>query len=85
MSKSTLTDRQREVLGFIAECIRERGYPPTVREIGTRFGIRSPQGVMCHLKALERRGWIIREPHQARAIRLLRTDEQAAAGTDNGV
>ena len=47
-----------------------RGYGPTVREIGNEFGIRSPNGVMCHLKALEKKGLIIREAHMARAIQL---------------
>ena len=50
--------------------IRNRGYGPTVREIGSQFGIRSPNGVMCHLKALERKGLITRESHMSRAIQL---------------
>ena len=52
------------------EKILVRGYGPTVREIGNEFGIRSPNGVMCHLKALEKKGLIIREPNMARAIQL---------------
>jgi repressor LexA len=51
-----LTKRQREVYEFIREKIRDRGYGPTVREIGGEFDISSPNGVMCHLKALGRRG-----------------------------
>ena len=66
----TLTERQREVYDFVRERIINRGYGPTVREIGTKFGIRSPNGVMCHLKALEKKGLIIREAHMARAIQL---------------
>src|SRR5207248_2433632 len=50
-----LTDRQREVYEFIRGKIRGRGYGPTVREIGAQFGIASPNGVMCHLRALERK------------------------------
>ncbi len=65
-----LTARQREVYIFIREKIRSRGYGPTVREIGTEFGIVSPNGVMCHLKALEKKGLILREPHMSRAITL---------------
>lgn len=65
-----LTDRQREVYEFIREKIRGRGYGPTVREIGERFHINSPNGVMCHLKALEKKGLISREPNMSRAIQL---------------
>jgi repressor LexA len=65
-----LTDRQREVYRFIREKIRSRGYGPTVREIGAEFGIASPNGVMCHLRALERKGLVDREPNLSRAITL---------------
>lgn len=65
-----LTKRQREVYEFIREKIRSRGYGPTVREIGTQFNISSPNGVMCHLKALEKKGLINREPNMSRAIML---------------
>ena len=50
---SQLTERQREIYDFIREKIETRGYGPTVREIGLGFDIKSPNGVMCHLKALE--------------------------------
>ena len=65
-----LTPRQLEVYQFIREKIRSRGYGPTVREIGTEFGISSPNGVVCHLKALEKKGLITREPNMSRAIQL---------------
>jgi repressor LexA len=65
-----LTERQREVYDFIRDKIRHRGYGPTVREIGTAFNISSPNGVMCHLKALEKKGLITREPNMSRAIML---------------
>jgi repressor LexA len=66
-----LTPRQREIYQFIRKKIQGRGYGPTVREIGTEFGIRSPNGVMCHLKALQKKGLIHREPNMSRAIQLL--------------
>jgi repressor LexA len=69
-SLDKLTERQREVYEFIREKIRNRGYGPTVREIGTQFDISSPNGVMCHLKALEKKGLINREPNMSRAIML---------------
>lgn len=66
----SLTARQREVLDFIRLKIEGRGYGPTVREIGEEFEIASPNGVMCHLKALEKKGLITREPNRSRAIQL---------------
>jgi repressor LexA len=66
----TMTKRQRMVYEFIKDKIRNRGYGPTVREIGEQFDIKSPNGVMCHLKALEKKGLIIREPNMSRAIQL---------------
>jgi len=65
-----LTERQREVYELIRDLIRTRGYGPTVREVGTHFDIRSPNGVMCHLKALEKKGLITRDPQKSRAIQL---------------
>lgn len=67
---SRLTARQREIYEFIRDKIESRGYGPTVREIGLAFDIRSPNGVMCHLKALETKGLILRDPGHARAIQL---------------
>jgi repressor LexA len=67
-----LTRRQKAVYEFIRNKIRTRGYGPTVREIGEQFDIRSPNGVMCHLKALEKKGMITREKNMSRAIRLSR-------------
>ena len=66
-----LTKRQQEVYEFIREKIQTRGYGPTVREISGEFGIKSPNGVICHLKALEKKGLISRKPHQSRAIELV--------------
>jgi repressor LexA len=66
-----LTERQQEVYEFIQEKINERGYGPTVREIGLRFDIKSPNGVMCHLQALVKKGLIRREPNMSRAISVI--------------
>lgn len=68
--KVSLTKRQREIYEFLRDKIINRGYGPTVREIGQQFDIRSPNGVMCHLKALERKGLISREQNMSRAIQL---------------
>jgi len=67
---SQLTDRQQNVYDMIRSLIVKRGYGPTVREIGEHFGIKSPNGVMCHLRALERKGLITRSPNKSRAIEL---------------
>lgn len=57
------------VLDFIRESILDRGYPPTLREIGARMGIRSTNGVNDHLRALERKGYLTREDMKSRALR----------------
>ena len=64
-----LTDRQHQVLQYIRESIVERGYPPTLREIGAHMGIRSTNGVNDHLRALERKGYLTREDMKSRALR----------------
>jgi repressor LexA len=71
-----LTDRQRQVLDFISDSIRKRGYPPTLREIGSHFGIRSTNGVNDHLRALEKKGFLHREDLKSRALRPLQTEDQ---------
>jgi repressor LexA len=61
--------RQRAVLDAIQAWIREHGYPPTIRELGARLGIKSLRGVTAHLDALAKKGWLQREA-RARSIRL---------------
>lgn len=78
----SLTPRQREIYSFIRSKIQGRGYGPTVREIGLHFQIKSPNGVMCHLKALQKKGLIHREPNMSRAIQLL---EDSPTGHPTGV
>jgi repressor LexA len=76
----TLTERQLHVYDFIRDKIVNRGYGPTVREIGENFDISSPNGVMCHLKALEKKGLIIRSPNKSRAIELTREAQDEGKG-----
>jgi repressor LexA len=71
-----LTRRQAGILDFIIECIRDNGMPPTIAEIGAKFGISSTNGVNDHLLALEKKGYITRSS-KARAIRVT---EKASAG-----
>jgi repressor LexA len=67
--RDAMTDRQREILDFITRSIAKRGYPPTLREIGSHFGIKSTNGVNDHLRALEKKGYLHREDLKSRALR----------------
>lgn len=69
-----LTLRQREILDFISHSITSRGFPPTLREIGEHFNIRSTNGVNDHLKALEKKGHLRREDLKSRAMRPILRD-----------
>jgi repressor LexA len=71
----SLTERQAQILEFITSSIDERGYPPTLREIGTHFGIKSTNGVNDHLKALEKKGFLRREDLKSRAMRPVRRSD----------
>ena len=73
-SKS-LTNRQREVYEFIRRTIKTRGFAPTVREIGDAVAINSPNGVIGHLRALIKKGLIVRQPHLSRSIQLVNQKE----------
>jgi repressor LexA len=68
MTEHTLTDRQREVLEIIDQSMRDRGYPPSVREIGEAVGLTSPSTVHSHLNTLQRLGFLRRDPTKPRAI-----------------
>ncbi|MGD1011033.1 MAG: transcriptional repressor LexA [Acidimicrobiales bacterium] len=68
MSEATLAGKRRKILEFIAEQIRERGYPPSVREIGEAVGLTSPSTVHTHLQVLQREGYLQRDPTKPRAI-----------------
>ncbi len=68
MPPHKLTPRQRQVLDFIEQQTRDRGYPPSVREIGEAVGLTSPSTVHSHLLTLERAGYLRRDPSKPRAI-----------------
>jgi repressor LexA len=78
-----LTKRQEQTLDFIRQSIEERGYPPTLREIGESMGIRSTNGVNDHLRALERKGYLSREDMKSRALRLVSREGDTPASTDD--
>ena len=68
-TRDALTDRQKHILEFISRQIGKRGYPPTLREIGSHFAIRSTNGVNDHLRALEKKGYLQRDDLKSRALR----------------
>lgn len=70
MSERPLSSRQQEILDVVRRSVAERGYPPSVREIGQEVGLASPSTVKHHLDALERRGLLQRTPGSPRALDL---------------
>lgn len=77
---ASISDRQRQVLDCIKAAVAERGYPPSVREIGEAVGLSSPSTVHSHLAALIEAGFIRRDPSKPRAIEVL-VDDTEAVGT----
>lgn len=67
----SLTERQAEILRFIVEDGKARGFPPTIREIGNRFGLSSSNAVADHLRALEKKGYVRRTFGLSRGLRVL--------------
>ncbi len=68
MSERATTEKQLRILDVIREYSAERGYPPSVREIGERVGLSSSSTVQSHLKSLERQGLLRRDPTKPRAL-----------------
>lgn len=66
-----VTDAQREILRFLASHVQENGAWPTFREIGQAFGIKSPNGVQCHLSALKTKGIVKLSFNKARSIEIV--------------
>ena len=66
-----LTERQRQTLQYISEAVAERGYPPSVREIGEALGLASSSTVHSHLQALQRKGYLRIDPTKPRALEIL--------------
>ncbi|MDA8284256.1 MAG: transcriptional repressor LexA [Actinomycetota bacterium] len=81
MTDTELTGKRREILEFIAAQLRERGYPPSVREIGEAVGLTSSSTVHTHLQTLERQGYLRRDPTKPRAIEV-RYDANSGAAIE---
>jgi repressor LexA len=79
-----LTPRQRRVLETIRDSVERRGYPPSMREIGEAAGLASPSSVSHQLAALERKGFLRRDPHRPRAIEVVAPDAPAAPVEQEG-
>ena len=79
LSDVVLTGKRREILDFIAAQLRERGYPPSVREIGEAVGLASTSTVHAHLKTLQRQGYLRRDPTKPRAIEVRYDSASGAA------
>ena len=71
MSRDTISEKQREILEFIKDCILQKGYPPSVREICSAVKLRSTSSVHAHLGALEEAGYIRRDPAKPRTIEIV--------------
>ena len=74
-----LTSRQEEIFSFVKTFIKERGYPPSVREIGQQFNI-YPRAVFDHLRALERKGYLKRRTSTSRGLEILVFQERELHG-----
>jgi repressor LexA len=84
MDETGLTQRQRMVLEVIRDSVQRRGYPPSMREIGEAVGLTSTSSVSHQLRALQRKGFLRRDPNRPRAVEVrvpgatpVRTDEEA--------
>ncbi len=75
----TLTGKRREILDFIAAQVSERGYPPSVREIGFAVGLASTSTVQAHLNTLQRQGYLRRDPTKPRALEVRYDSTSGAA------
>ncbi len=81
MMETELTGKRREILEFIAEQLHDRGYPPSVREIGEAVGLTSSSTVHAHLTTLQKQGYLRRDPTKPRAIEV-RYDAMCGAPID---
>ena len=79
MERIAITDRQQQILDYIYATVTDRGYPPSVREIGDAVGLSSPSTVHSHLNALVAAGYIRKDPTKPRAIEIIDTGHDEAS------
>lgn len=82
---TNLTKRQQEILDFITEFLETNGFPPTVAEIQKEFSFKSPNAVQDHLSAIERKGYISRNPYKSRGIKILPCNPAVVQGKNSNV
>ncbi len=75
MARTDLTPRQQNILDFVSEFQGQHGFPPSIREIGEFFGIKSTNGVSDHLRALEKKGFLNRSGNLSRCLQVVRDEE----------
>jgi repressor LexA len=80
-----LTNRQRRVLHAIKECVEQRGYPPSMREIGQAVGLTSPSSVAHQVKTLEKMGYLRKDPRRPRTLEVVSPAPQFGWGLISGV
>jgi repressor LexA len=74
-----LTEKQRTILEFLKDFLKDRGYPPSLRDICEHFGIKGPKNARKHLEAIERKGFIKRSPNISRAIEVFSPAKNAVS------
>ena len=85
MREWTISKKQREILEYMKQQILEKGFPPSVREIGDAVSLRSTSSVHAHLESLEKHGYIRKDPTKPRAIEILDDDFQSARMQNLGI
>src|SRR5699024_2847185 len=77
LTMKEISDRQKQIYQYIKRTVQEKGYPPSVREIGNAVGLQSSSTVHGHLAKLEDKGYIRRDPTKPRAIEIVQTENQS--------
>jgi repressor LexA len=83
--ETMLSNREEQVLQVVRAGVARRGYPPSIREIGDAVGLKSTSSVAYHLKALQEKGYLYRDPGRPRTVELLSADRPAAFAHDLAV
>lgn len=84
LSEQNITEKQKEILEFVDKEVREKGYPPSVREICKAIGFKSTSTVYNHLEKLKKMGYIHKDPSKPRAIKIINFPESKIANTRPG-
>ena len=82
MQTQRISKRQKQIYDFICSEVKEKGYPPSVREIAQAVGLRSPSTVHVHLQVLEDKGYIRRNLSKSRALEVVHADDIQETGDD---